>query len=140
MNLIIICLCHRIIGTGKMSFINSSMRNILKLELKKFNLKDINFRKYQLARVTDNTEETIFTNEDHCILTVIEAVSSIASQVLKETSGQPDDPGRTVDEVHAWIRDATGVGYWQKGPLFFEIYLQKVFWDHTECNTATGLY
>ena len=75
LNLIIICLCHRIIGTGKMSFINSSMRNILKLELKKFNLKDINFRKYQLARVTDNTEETIFTNEDHCILTVIEAVS-----------------------------------------------------------------
>ena len=71
---------------------------------------------------------------------VIEAVSSIASKVMKQTSGQPDDPGRTVDEVHAWIRDAKGVGYWQKGPLFFEIYLQKVFWDHTECNTATGLY
>jgi hypothetical protein len=58
-----------------MSFLNSTMRTVLKQELKKFNTKEINFRKYQLARVTDNTEETILTNEDHCIITVIEAVS-----------------------------------------------------------------
>ena len=58
-----------------MSFLNSTMRTVLKQELKKFNSKEINFRKYQLARVTDNTEETILTNEDHCIITVIEAVS-----------------------------------------------------------------
>ena len=51
------------------------MRTVLKQELKKFNSKEISFRNYQLARVTDNTEETILTNEDHCIITVIEAVS-----------------------------------------------------------------
>ena len=54
------------------------MRTVLKQELKKFNSKEINFRKYQLARVTDNTEETILTNEDHCIITVIEAVLGIS--------------------------------------------------------------
>ena len=51
------------------------MRTVLKHELKKTNSKEINFRKYQLARVTDNTEETILTNKDQCIIAVIEAVS-----------------------------------------------------------------
>ena len=59
-----------------MSFITSAMRTNLKQELKKFNTKEINFRKYQIAKVIDATEETIFTNEDHCINTIVEAISS----------------------------------------------------------------
>ena len=62
----------------------------------------------------------------------------ISTNVEKEESGQPDDPGRTFDELHEWNRDAEGVGYWQKGPLSFEIYLQRVFWDQTESKSPTG--
>ena len=46
-----------------MSVITSAMRTNLKQELKKFNTKEINFRKYQIAKVNDATEEIIITNE-----------------------------------------------------------------------------
>ena len=59
-----------------MYFITSAMRTNLKQELKKFNTKEINFRKYQIAKVNDATEETIITNEYHWINTIVEAISS----------------------------------------------------------------
>ena len=69
---------------------------------------------------------------------MVEAASLIVASKQREESGQPDDPGRSVDELHEWNVDDQGQYYRQQGPLTFEKFLQKAYWDQTNSQSPTG--
>ena len=55
---------------------------------------------------------------------VVVAASLMDLSKQEEESGQPDDPGKSFDELHEWNVDVQGQYYRQKGPLTFEDFLQ----------------